>query len=106
MGSNLTSKSGWAYNLFYKIGAGGTYIELNTSGIDISLPAWTYSFDVGTVSAIYLRFRAISPDPSIYESVSVEIRAVSYNKTKSARVSNHANGLSSNSNTRKNIPNL
>ena len=106
MGSDLVSKSGWTYDLYYKIGAGGTFVQLDTTGKDISLAAWDYSFDVGTLDAVYLRYRAISLVPTTYTGTSVEINSVAYNKIKSSRVSNTKKGLASVSTTRKNIPNL
>lgn len=106
LGSDLVSKSGWTYDLFYKIGAGGTFVQLDTTGRDISLASWDYSFDVGTLDAVYLRYRATSLVPTTYTGTSIEISAVAYNKIKSSRVSNTKNGLASSSNTRKNIPNL
>jgi len=106
MGSDLVSKVGWTYDLFYKIGAGGTFVQLDTTGSDISLASWDYSFDVGTLDAVYLRYRAISLVPTTYTGTSPEINAVVYNKTKNARLSKAKKGIATQKTTRREIPNI
>jgi hypothetical protein len=106
LGSDLVSKSGWTYDLFYKIGAGGTFVQLDTSGSDITLSSWTYNFDVGTLDAVYLRYRSISLVPTTYTGTSIEINAVAYNKTKNARVSKVKKGVATQNTTRREIPNI
>ena len=115
LGSNLAAKSGYVYNLKYKIGAAGSYqtivqrtLPSNSSEPDISLASWKYKFNVPTDDIIYLQFIVTtSLEPSQdYTGTSSAINGVSYVKTKSSRSSKSKKNIATANTTRREYPNF
>ena len=112
LGSGLLPPERYSYDLYYKIGVGGTYTALDTTGKIISIANWSESFDVGTNESVYLRYRATSDImgefevPIVYAGVTTEILSVSYNKKKTARSTKAKKSVATQNTTRREIPNI
>lgn len=113
-GTTISSKNGYTYVLKYKVGVGGTYQTLLSqvypggSSPDISTSTqWTYTFDCGTLDAIYLQF-AVTDNivPTTYTGTSAAISAVSYDKTKTSRASKSKKNIATSNSTRRAYPNF
>ena len=113
LGSGLLPSERYSHDLYYKIGVGGTYTELDTTGKNISIANWSESFDVGTNETVYLKYVATGPTPAeefgvpiTYTAFSLEILSVSYNKKKTARSTKTKKAIATQNPTRKEIPNI
>lgn len=112
LGSSLASDGRVTFDLFYKIGVAGTYTALDTTGKNISIAQWSYSFDVGTNESVYLRYRGTSSvmgefgESIVYAGVTTEILSVLYNKKKTARSTKAKKSVATQNTTRREIPNI
>jgi hypothetical protein len=111
LGSNLAAKSGYVYNLKYKIGATGSYTTIvqralpsNSNEPDISLESWKYKFNVPTDDIIYLQLIVTNNLSVDYIGTSQAIGGVSYVKAKSSRASKTKKNIATSNATRKEYP--